>query len=66
MDNVCIIGLGSIGRRHAKVLKQKGVEKIIGVDVRDDRIAQAKEETEISKVPDIIKVYMDPETIVIS
>ncbi|MDC0649531.1 Gfo/Idh/MocA family oxidoreductase [Candidatus Puniceispirillum sp.] len=48
MDNVCIIGLGSIGRRHAKVLKQKGVEKIIGVDVRDDRIAQAKEETEIS------------------
>lgn len=47
MESVLIIGLGSIGRRHAKILLKKGIKKITGVDLRDDRIEQTKKEVGI-------------------
>lgn len=47
MKNVCIVGLGSIGRRHIGVLKRLGVEHVVGVDLRQDRIAQANAETAV-------------------
>ena len=42
IKKICVVGLGSIGRRHCKVLKAHGFEEIIGVDLRDDRLQQAK------------------------
>ena len=31
MKNVCVVGLGSIGRRHVKVLKKMGVGSVVGL-----------------------------------
>ena len=44
MHSILIVGLGSIGRRHARVFKAAGIEKIAGADPRADRLAQAKDE----------------------
>jgi len=60
MKNILVIGLGSIGRRHAKVFRNLGHE-IFGVDNREDRILQAKEEIDIkstsSNIDEIIEKY---------
>lgn len=42
MDSILIVGMGSIGRRHARVFKAAGVSHIGGVDLRHDRIDQAR------------------------
>jgi predicted dehydrogenase len=44
MDSILIVGLGSIGRRHARVFKAAGIEQITGADLRQDRLEQAKAE----------------------
>ncbi len=44
MKSALIVGLGSIGRRHGRVLKAAGIEDIAGVDLREDRRAQAQAE----------------------
>jgi len=44
MHSVLIVGMGSIGRRHARVMKAAGVEVIAGADLRQDRLDQAKQE----------------------
>ena len=46
------MAFGSIGRRHVNVLKRQGVKNVIGVDLRDDRREQAKNETDIDEVFD--------------
>lgn len=44
MQSALIVGLGSIGRRHARVLKAAGIRDIAGVDLRQDRREQARAE----------------------
>jgi predicted dehydrogenase len=44
MESILIVGLGSIGRRHAKVFKAAGIAKIAGADLREDRRDQARRE----------------------
>lgn len=44
MESILIVGLGSIGRRHARVFKAAGIKNIAGVDLRRDRLDQAKDE----------------------
>lgn len=50
MEKICVVGLGSIGRRHCKVLKSHGFNDIIGIDLREDRRMQALDETGIAEV----------------
>lgn len=52
MKNVCIVGLGSIGRRHSKLLAERALGKLIGVDLREDRREQAKNEIQFDLVAD--------------
>lgn len=47
MTKVLNIGCGSIGRRHMRVFQSLGVDRIAGVDTRDDRLEQAVEEIDI-------------------
>lgn len=52
MKNVCVVGLGSIGRRHSKLLATQGLGKLIGVDLREDRREQAQNEIKFDLVTD--------------
>ncbi len=49
MKSILIVGLGSIGRRHAKIFSKFG-HKVFGVDKRQDRLEQAKQELDIEEV----------------
>ena len=44
MNSILIVGMGSIGRRHARVFRAAGVSHIAGADLREDRLQQAREE----------------------
>lgn len=44
MKNVCVVGLGSIGRRHATILKNSDLNCLFGVELREDRRQQAEKE----------------------
>lgn len=44
MTSLLIVGMGSIGRRHARVFKEAGVTDIAGADLRQDRLDQARGE----------------------
>lgn len=44
MQSILIVGLGSIGRRHARVFRAAGLTDISGVDLRQDRLDQARQE----------------------
>ncbi|MBM3526139.1 MAG: Gfo/Idh/MocA family oxidoreductase [Alphaproteobacteria bacterium] len=44
MRSILIVGLGSIGRRHARVFRAAGIEEISGADLRQDRLDQARNE----------------------
>jgi predicted dehydrogenase len=48
--NLLIVGMGSIGRRHARVFKAAGVERIAGVDLQQDRLDQARQELEMNEL----------------
>jgi predicted dehydrogenase len=50
VDSILIVGLGSIGRRHARVFKAAGVKRIAGVDLRADRLDQAKTEIGLTEL----------------
>ena len=52
MKNVCVVGLGSIGRRHSRLLAECGLEKLVGVDLRQDRRDQATNEIAFDLVTD--------------
>jgi predicted dehydrogenase len=45
---VAVIGLGSIGKRHAVNLKRLGVEEVVGYDIDTDRMKRVARETGIS------------------
>ena len=59
---MCVVGLGSIGRRHVNVLKKKGIANLIGVDPRKDRQEQAKKETQIDSVSDDFRMVLKIKT----
>ncbi len=48
MESMLIVGLGSIGRRHARVFRAAGIRNIAGADLREDRRAQAQREIGIT------------------
>ena len=60
MKKLLVIGLGSIGRRHAKIFRNLGHE-IYGVDSRNDRVKQAEQEIDIkltsSNLDEMLKNY---------
>lgn len=47
MTRLLIVGCGSIGRRHIRVFRELGVEFIGVADLRQDRLDQAKSETDL-------------------
>ena len=50
MKSLLIVGLGSIGRRHARVFRAAGIEDIAGADLRQDRLDQARNEVGITEL----------------
>ena len=65
---ILVIGLGSMGRRRIRLLKQiSGEISIIGIDSREDRRKQAEEEYGIRTTEDLEKAFEEaPDCIVIS
>ncbi len=47
MTNILVVGCGSIGRRHLRVLRTYDVNFLGGVDTRPDRLDQANEEVQL-------------------
>ncbi len=50
MNTLLIIGCGSIGRRHAKVFSELGIENIYAVDINPERLEQIQKECDIKKI----------------
>jgi predicted dehydrogenase len=50
MTSLLVVGMGSIGRRHARVFKAAGVTNIAGADLRQDRLDQARQEIGLSEL----------------
>lgn len=50
MDSILIVGMGSIGRRHARVCKAAGVSRIACADLRQDRLDQAAQEIGLTEL----------------
>lgn len=50
MRSILIVGLGSIGRRHARVFRAAGIEEISGADLRQDRLDQARNEVGLAEL----------------
>lgn len=66
---IVVVGLGSMGRRRVRLLKQISVDfEIVGVDSNPDRQKQAEEELGIGTRSDLENILMDfrPECAVIS
>lgn len=66
---IVVVGLGSMGRRRVRLLKQISVDfEIVGVDSNPDRQKQAEEELGIGTQSDLENTLMDfrPECAVIS
>ncbi|WP_295916179.1 Gfo/Idh/MocA family oxidoreductase [uncultured Anaerovibrio sp.] len=66
---IMVVGLGSMGRRRVRLLKQISVDfEIVGVDSNLDRQKQAKEELGIGTQSDLEKTLVDfkPECAVVS
>ena len=58
MKKLLVIGLGSIGRRHAKIYRNLGHE-IYGIDTRADRREQAQEEIDLKLVSNDLDDIID-------
>lgn len=62
-----VVGLGSMGKRRIRNLKQIGHTDIIGFDTREDRCKEVNEKYHISSFTDISKALQDrPDAMVIS
>lgn len=62
-----IVGLGSMGKRRIRNLKQLGHDHIIGFDPRDDRLKEAYEKYKIKTYSDISKALEEkPDAMIIS
>ncbi len=62
-----VVGLGSMGKRRIRNLKQLGHGDIVGFDTREDRRKEAEEKYHISTFSDISKALKEnPNAIVIS
>lgn len=59
IDNVLVVGLGSMGKRRIRCLQQLGVPKIVGIDVRADRCIEAQKLYSIEVNQDIDQVLND-------
>jgi predicted dehydrogenase len=64
---VFVVGLGSMGKRRARVLRRLGVRDIIGTDIREDRCREAVEQSQITAVRNFDEgMSMKPDAVVIS
>ena len=63
-----VVGLGSMGKRRIRCLKELGYSSIVGFDIREDRINEASNTLEIQAFNnlDIIIEEFDPDAIIIS
>ena len=62
-----VVGLGSMGKRRIRNLKQLGHTEIIGFDTRDDRGKEANEKYQISTFTDISEALKEkPDAMIIS
>ena len=43
INNVLVVGLGSMGKRRIRCLQKLGVQNIIGIDTRADRCLETKD-----------------------
>jgi predicted dehydrogenase len=64
---VLVVGLGSMGKRRARVLRRLGVRDIIGTDIREDRRCEAVKQSQITAVRNFDEgMCMKPDAVVIS
>lgn len=64
---VFVVGLGSMGKRRARVLRRLGVRDIVGTDLREDRRSEAVEQSKITAVRNFDEgMAMKPDAVVIS
>lgn len=62
-----IVGLGSMGKRRIRNLKEIGIKEIVGFDIRDDRMKQASELYSILTVKDFESALKEnPDAMIIS
>ncbi len=53
MDSIIVVGLGSMGKRRIRCLRSLGLENIVGVDIREDRRLETKEQFGITTLSDL-------------
>jgi predicted dehydrogenase len=58
IDNILVVGLGSMGKRRIRCLQKLGVRNIIGVDTRLDRCLETKKLYSIDVQQDIDQVLI--------
>ncbi|MEA2621685.1 MAG: hypothetical protein QOH61_595 [Chloroflexota bacterium] len=60
---LCVLGLGPIGDMSCRVARERGVERVIGMDLVPERLARAKargvDVLDVSKEPDLIAAVLD-------
>lgn len=64
---VFVVGLGSMGKRRARVLRRLGVRDLIGTDIREDRRREAVEQSQIIAVRNFDEGMAErPDAVVVS
>lgn len=56
MYNVLVVGLGSMGKRRLRCLKELGYSKISGVDIREDRCNEVMDEFGATTYPSLREI----------
>lgn len=59
MINILVVGLGSMGKRRIRCLKELGCANIMGFDLREDRREEAKEKYMVEVVGNIDSAMID-------